>query len=489
MDLSQDPKGDESQIISKPKWERFQHHLIKLSVELDEKTKIIDLLLDTIKTHEENSNSQTREENAKFRVEYNQRITRLNKDLSTLLKTYALCTRKKEEITFELESLNEKKIQENHVTKAHLLKIRQKITNEVQDTSDQWNSCKEEREEQWFTKKEKHMRACTVDALQPEMRRLSVAQEVEERKLVEEATSRRQYLVKQMNIEFHREFNIYFDEAEKRKACLLEGRVQKWESKIFQLEKKHLNEVRDIQKNAENETRKNFSSFSEDVMKTKCIDEISNLNHQLLSKLNEINKTEEQKVGMVKCNFDKSLEEIKDKMTTSKEEWESNRRLEFQSKIEKEIKVITASIQNKRDADIDVLIRSNHKIETELEKKFFERKKLESTSTESHLTEKIKQILDKNNMIKNKLITESKKIEETSIEQQNVLEKAEIKEELIFKAETGILVMKKAYKSLECTKMNPNPSIKKSIEDYDTKRNDLNNSLHNLQNTLNSIEL
>ena len=60
------------------------------------------------------------------------------------------------------------------------------------------------------------------------------------------------------------------------------------------------------------------------------------------------------------------------------------------------------------------------------------------------------------------IIITSKVIEETSIEQQNVLEKAEIKEQLILKAETGISVMKKAYKSLECTKMNPNASITRS---------------------------
>lgn len=489
MGLPKDPKGDKSQIGSEPKWERFQRHLIKLSVDLDEKTKSIDLLLDTIKAHQENSDCKTREENAKYRVEFNQTTTHLNEDLSKLLETYAHSTRKKKEITFELESLNEKKRRENDITKTHLLEIRQRISNQIQDASDEWNSGKEEREELWITKKAKHIRSRTVEALQPEIRRLSATQEVEKKKLLDEAIARKHHHVKQMNLEFHRDFNIYFDEAEKRKMLLLERRLQKWENKIFEFEKGHLNQLRNIKEDAANVIKENSSSFNEDVMKTNCVDNINNLDRQLQTKLNEINKIQEQKIGMMHCNFDKSLEKIEDKMTNLGEEWEKNKRLEFQSKIEEEMKVVTESIQNKRDTDIDTLIRSNHKIETELEKDFFERKKQESTSTESNLAEKMNQILEKNNMMKNMLATTSKDVEATKIEQQNVLEKAEIKEQLAFKAETGISVMKKAYESLERTKMNPNVSMHKLIKDYDTKQFCLKQNLHDLQNTLSSIEL
>ena len=166
--------------------------------------------------------------------------------MSVLVESYARSTNKKEEIALEIEVLVEKNKQENGRTKRHLMKLRQGIQNDFKVASDEWKSCKEEREELWIAEKVKHVRACTVDALQPEIKRLSGTHEVEVNKLIEEAATRKRYIEKETEIDFHRKFNEYMYEANKRKDFLLEGRMKKWRNKIHQFEISNAEKLKEV---------------------------------------------------------------------------------------------------------------------------------------------------------------------------------------------------------------------------------------------------
>ncbi len=470
--------------------EKFQERVIKLSVAIDDYSKTIDLLLSTIKAHQEHNDNIIKEENAKLRLNFNLANASFNERISQCLDEYARVTKAKEEIANEIEILSKKKSQENELTKTRLLELSQTLDGNIKNAFSEWDSRKDEREEMWLSKKVNYVRACTVDALQPEIKRLSVTHEFELTKLTEEAAVRRRYVEKEMDIEFHREYNNCLDVTEKRQSLLCEGREKLWRDKIREIESAHQKRLDDITNEAGQKLKERLLSCKgkEYEEEEKFKKEIGSLNADLNIKLKEIQDKRIRCLEEICRDSKLKLDQIHTQMTNKKEEWEQSEKLRLKVKLNEKINGMNTSIQQRRDGDIEVLLRMNQTAEDELEEKIKAQKQEQSLSTSYDLGLKIKCIKERNELLNRQLSCATKDVEKIRVEQQQILEQVESKEQLIAKAETGYMMLMQAQEKINCAERSRHSSILAEIKESDLKRSDLEAQSLELRRKLDSIE-
>lgn len=470
--------------------EKFQERVIQLSVAIDDYSKSIDLLLDTIKAHQEHNDNVIKEENAKLRVNFNLANASFNERFSQHLDEYARATKAKQEIANEIEILSKKKSQENEVSKARLLEVSQTLHGNIKNAFSEWDSHKDEREEMWLSKKVNYVRACTVDALQPEIKRLSLAHEYELTKLTEEAAVRRRYIEKEIDIEFHREYNNCIDVTEKRQSLLSEGRGKLWRDQIKEIESAHQKRLDDITNEAAQKIKERLLSCKgkEYEEEAKFKKEVGSLKAEFHVKLKEIQEKHNQYLEDI-CRASKlKLDQIHTQMTNKKEEWEQSEKLRLKIKLNEKINAMKTSIQQRRDGDIEVLLRMSHTAEDELEEKIKAQKQEQSLSTSYDLDVKIKCIKEKNKSLNRQLSCATKDIEKIRFEQQQILEQVESKQQLIAKAETGYSMLMQAQEKINHTEQCRHSSILAEIEESDLKRSNLEAQALELRRKLDSVE-
>ncbi len=465
---------------------KLQHRLINLSVSVEDKVKTVDLFIEAIKSHQESSDLEFREENARLRVKFNHLASNNSGKLSELLEKYEQSTKRKEKIMCEVETLMEKKRGEDKITQAALMKARQRLQNEIQDASDEWKGCEGEREEIWIAEKVKHVRACTVDALQPEIKRLSSSHEAEIKNLLEESAVRERYMKKEVEMEFQREFNQYLDEAEKRKALLLEGRRKKWRSKIDQLEKSYAKRLEEMKEKSAEET--NYPTICNNLLDNNYASQINELNDEIQKRIKEMDRVKNQKLDEIIRQKDDTLENITNDQLRQKEEWRRGKSLELRSNLEEELAIIETGIRNDRDTEINALIHSNYELEEKLEKNLEKRKKKEDASMDKNFAETLKHLKKKNDALNANLEGVSQEVHQLRIEHQNILERLETKEQVISKTKRGILALKQACERLESSEMSINASLYEAIEEQNKQQSYLEKRLNELEVAIHDLD-
>jgi hypothetical protein len=204
-------------------------------------------------------------------------------------------------------------------------------------------------------------------------------------------------------------------------------------------------------------------------------------------KLREIEEIQNRKLDEINHNLEISLEKISNQLLKQKEEWELSEKVRLQNIMETEMKVIQTNIEKQRNADIDILIRSNYREDEGLETDLKKRKDRDRVLMNRNLTENIKHIKQNNESMKKNLAIVTQEVERLHIEQQNIQERLESKKQLIFRTETGLSLVQQACSRLVSTEINLNASIYEAIEDQDTKQSCLEKRLNELKSKFDSL--
>ena len=482
IDICDEVNNKTVSIIPIAKWEKFQHRLISLAVAIDDKNKTIDLLLDAIKTHQQESDVQIQEENTKLRVEYNAVSNKLKQSIQASLDSYSNATQKKKDITDEIELLAQKARKENEITKSRLLQAQQTIKHQTQDAHDEWQSCKHNREELWIANKVKHVKACTVDALQPELKRLSLSQEMEMNKIIEEAQTKRRYLEKQMDIDFKRGLNLYIDNIEVKKAQLVQACINKWSNLIRDLKGDHNKEVKDVKERVFEDMNQNSICLNLNAIGINISDESNKLKCELQRKLEDIQATEKSRRLTMKDRSEHLLGDIQGQLNKDKENWMKSERQKYLKWIENEMIDVHILCRKERDLEIDLLIRSNYKRKTELESEIASKLKTEMISETSRLKEEKLLITTKNADFKEHLSKVTEDLDRLCIDKSNFIERIEMKKHIISKFEANLLILKQSQDNMSSTSNTLSNEVYKINQDHKIRKLLLQNKLNELKN-------
>ena len=290
---------------------------------------------------------------------------------------------------------------------------------------------------------------------------------------------------KEVEMEFQREFNVYIDEAERRKTLLFEGRRKKWRNKINQLEKSYAKRLEEIKEKC---TDGAYPMIRDDFLDNNYTSQMHEMKNDMEKIMKEMDQVKNHKLDEIFCHQKDTLEIITNDQLKKKEEWTQKRKLELHSNLKDDMAVIEIAIRNDRDREINTLIHSNYELEEGFEKSFRERKKEQEKSTDKKFIETVKHLNEKNDLMTVNLERVSQKVDGLRIEYQNILERLETKENALSKIKRGILVLKQACERLESSQMSINASIYEGIEEQNKQELCLGKRLRELEVAIHELD-
>lgn len=411
--------------------DKLQERLIQLSVGIEEKTKSIDTLIGSINVHNESTLKQIEAYKAKYLVELKKRSNDNNIALSHILEDYERATRDKVKVSDEVATLSAKMKQENETTKSRLLNVRKTIAENIANTAEEWNSCRLEREELWINKKIEHVRLCTVHALQPEIKRLSDSHEAELSRLMGEASTRKKYLEREIKLTFQRNFNLYCEENDRRKAILIEGRTKNWKTKIKEEEGKYHEKLTTLKVSEENpeaiDESLNAGTSSKDL--TDLMREVTDSADKQLKDLENMEKCKRDSISEKLASFYHEKNTEQDKV---KDQWYQDQNLTKQRKLDREMELFHKEVLKRRDSDIEALIRRYHRIHEEIESDFDHKRNDELMLQErNRLSDEVKYVNNQNKSKATAISTLAHDIERLNKSRQTLLDCIETKEKRV----------------------------------------------------------
>jgi hypothetical protein len=168
----------------------LERKVVHLSVAIEDRSASIDLLTEAIQDAEKASENEHKHQNAELRVKYeeasNQYLTQLEK-----LKTDCSESIEMEKIlAAEFEEMVELKKKEEEKMASRLDEIRRRTEEQILEEKNKWMAGKIKREREWMANKVKQVRKATLEALQPELKRLLDRQKLEIEEMKEEKDSK-----------------------------------------------------------------------------------------------------------------------------------------------------------------------------------------------------------------------------------------------------------------------------------------------------------
>ena len=486
--LERSNNAKSKQLLSSTKWERFQQRLINLSVDIDDKSKCIDLLIGAIKTHHVTIVKNLRDVKDNYIVDFNKNSVHFNCSFSSLLQEYERITFAKETITSQIQELSEKKRNENKLTKSRLLDTRQSIDDMISKAFREWESGKGEREKTFVSKKADYVKACTVDALQPEIRKLSLSFQLEMEKLSKEVETRRQHLEKDVSIEFHHEVNQYLNEADMRLMLLYEEREKKWRTQIHEIENTNRIQLEEIKEASSSKFKTIVSSINLDSLNMKSSDE-SHFTAELDETIKRIQTKQEHHLVTINEEMNRKLNQLAMQNKNKRDEWKKQTDMENEKKLTCENKRMSERVESNRDEVIEVLLRFNHKEIERLENKTSTKSQDIGISGDSDVIGKLKHIRDKNEFVNRELRDTTNDITQIYIKQQQMLEQIQAKEQLIVVAESRRAELTKSHKDITERELNRNCSIYEEMEKLKAKKSNLQQKSLEVHQMLDHVQL
>ena len=435
--------------------DKVQERLIQLSVGIEEKNKSIDTLIGSINVHNERMLKQFEVNKAKYLVELKKRSKDHSIALSQILQEYEGTTEDKEKVSDEVATLSAKMKQENEITKSRLLNMRETAAEKITHAAEEWNSCRLDREELWINKKIEHVRLCTVNALQPEIKRLSESHEAELSRLMGEASTRKQYLEREINLTFQRNFNLYCEENDRRKAILIEGRTKNWKTKIKGEEEKHRQNLMALRVSEEEESLHEGTS-SNDL--TERMREVTDSADEQLKDMEKIAKCKRDDINEKLASFNHGRKAKQDKI---KDQWYYDQKSMKQKKLDRQMESFQKEVLKRRDSDMEALIRHYHRIHIQVESDFDNKPNDEVMLHETNrMSDEVKYVKNQNKSKATEISTLAQDIERLNKSRQTLLDCIETKEKRVKSNESKINVIRVQSEEISCTRKEANvPSI------------------------------
>ena len=329
----------------------IKEKMIGLKVQLNDKTKTIELLEVALKKSQEKQtqiiaqnkktlkkklNSQKKE----FQVVTNRHLLFVDR----LLNDKENLSKKCEDLTDEI-----KKLQENCTNKINKLQNEHKKA--MKRSKEQWMASEQIKREQWITNKTKQIKSMTIKGLEPEIERL-----IEENKknlhLKEEEYTN---LLRQEKENIYKLFEEKMENAQNKMN-------QDKMNEIDMLNEKHLNEIASINKLKETQLNEQMmrlnKQWNEERERNKLLHETTmnkllNLHQDELTKCKQLNKE------MIENNCKKhdiEIRKLNERCKIEKSEWIQIMNKKYNKEFkEKEIKMIELVKKQQKD-EIDIII-------------------------------------------------------------------------------------------------------------------------------------
>ena len=352
----------------------LERKLVRLSVAIEDKSESIDLLIQAIQELETSTQSQHQHRSAECRLQYDEASTRYSDELERLRRQCAEAIDRKKNLASELEEAGGRKKREEDKLSLRFHEIRTKMEADIANAKIAWDAGRRQREQKWMSEKVNKVRKATLEALQPEVRRLLDGQRRELEEIENERNAKLAYLHAEHDKSLEEKLVDIRSDAESQRAVAVARRKESWVDKLTSMQESHAKQLNtvslsmeqdEIAKKAEKEYQEMRRALDEE--QERSMDKIGAARDKRLS---EIKISLQEKEDELKQQSKKQLKDIQENDLKEKESWSNQQNNVMQKELDDQITEIKRKLEMERDLAIDKEIRSNQKKETNFEHEF-----------------------------------------------------------------------------------------------------------------------
>jgi len=373
----------------------LERKLVHLSVAIEDKSESIDLLVQAIQEAEVKLEHQYQVCNAELRLKYDETSGQHNAELENCLKQCSESIEEKKGLASELEEMIERKKQEEYNISYCFEEIGNGTEANISKAKEEWKAGEKQREQEWMTNKVNKVRKATLEALQPEVRRLLDRQRLEMVQIENEMETREKYLENELNKDYQIEFSEYKAEAESRKKVLVARRKERWLEQISTTQETYAEQMKKDSSLQKQRSEGSGEQILKELEKERTSAEerhersLTKILYKRDKKLDESKRFLTQKLNELNERSRDLIKTIQDNDSEQKEALRSQQRAVVEKAFEEKMNGIKQIIRTGRDKNIEEDIRRNQKKETQFEHDFNIKTAAEKITLESYHVSKL----------------------------------------------------------------------------------------------------
>ena len=413
-----------------PKFKKLHDKVLHLSVSIEDNTKSIVILQGAIQDTVESIGQKHTKTNAKYRVLFDGNATNYEVRLAVLLGSCSKLVKQKEELTETINGLIEDKKEEEKKTDIALKHVYTETQNDIRLRRQKWKSDEKERRSRWMAENVERVRRDTIKALEPEIKSLIHKNKVEVGNIESEFKTKKHYLEKEKEISLQLKIREYLKTANEKREYKTAERKDCWEEQLSELKRTNLREVDKSKKDYLN-LKEGEKSCENSKIQTLIEEYDSSITSIQKGRAREIEKARNEHAmrrnNLIGDHQDKLLQLSKED-TEKKSKWEEETKVSMREVKVEELIIMKEGILQRRNKDIDDLIRTYNQMENSFrlhcEEQLQNSKKGIEDAHKEDVTNNREEIVS----LRDKLSQSYDKIERLRIENQKTEDKVEAEE-------------------------------------------------------------
>lgn len=370
----------------------LEKKIVHLSVAIEDRSESIDLLIQAIEDVDKDSERQRQHQNAELRQMYEQTSDQYGKELSVLKQKCSESIEEKKALASELERLTEERRIEEEKLSAALDQIHNRTEERIQQEKKKWMDGKVKREQQWMSSKVQQVRRATLEALQPELKRLLDSQRLEMEEIKAEQDSKMKYQELEAQRNFESKLSEYKIESNSRTRVIVAKRKEEWMEQIASLRQSFTDQMKGTllpNDSIEDTLRKEYNEARNDLedKHSRNMDRVTEARDR---RKKELNLSLQEKLKELDEKMRKELESIEKDDASRKEIWRNKKKASLQKEFDESVRSMHQLVIAERDRNIDLAIRSNQKNETDFQQSFATTSAEKKSSVESEFSKQLK---------------------------------------------------------------------------------------------------
>lgn len=382
--------------------ERLLKKVDHLTIQLEDTTDSIKMITNSIDDEDTRFKRMYADYNAECRLSYEQETKTFEDKLQDKHDECTKMIDEKEILSDKLEILlTETKAKEEMITNNRVDQIRMDMEVKIQQAKIDWKRGQKKREDEWMSERISEVRQRTLEALQPQVQKLLRSHEVELEQAKHQFSSDEENAKLGMARCFQKRVADYKREMDEKAKKEYENRKQMWMQQIYQLQKEQTVKMHQINDRNREEKGKTSNEYNEEIstMIEKQSGELGSLQQSGAQAIEKVQHEFTLKLDRVRGEFDAKRKDLEDTLSKRKDELRKEKETTRQSQLESKMISIRLEMKSSRDDQINEIIKSFQKEESEYEKElrimYEETEQKSMTDHKSTIDRLKKQILER----------------------------------------------------------------------------------------------